>query len=685
MLRPQRLTATVPTAPGTGVRRFVPTRRQVKWFFITFLVVWMLGSGGAMAADMAQAADPKPLPCLEDHSCKQTKTLQAGELIPIRDMSEGGNKTLFESYSFGHWMLAYDMERTFADAGPRLMDDVSNLLMLLLLLIVYMTIGLTWWLFGSTSVPGLTDATDSLISAASGTLLEWVFPTALALGAVVAYAQGKQARGSWFGQLAWMVAAGVLAVGLTTNTAVFTTGIDKVRTTGSDMILSVTGDAISGNGQYPLKWNEVDYSVNTSKDAALRKTGDAIWRDFAATPWCLAQFGSIEACQKYGKAMLKADATNDARSEVIKNTVYPSEGNSIDKDKGKETETGQWVKGENWGPRLGIVLLSLASALVFCVLMLVIGFSALAGVVLTALLLIAGVFFASLWVIPGWFRRWGVAWAETLVGAIMITFMALLTFSATTVLVAAVFIAAASAGWFVSLGLIIMVVITAFSLRKHLLQIVGTQGSGIGRSFLAGAAITRMATRGLSSGARGASRGARGATSGLVRAGRGAVGGVDRTARAATSAGSYMRKGMRRIARRPEPAPAGGGNQTSGDGVVPPLPATRQPVKFSASRDGRSVRRTTRQGPAYTKADRGKSARELGRKGYQSRTGRPPQASRTSPQFRPAPSSQTRQAQPRQAQTRASSSPTPRPQARTQPPAPTPAARPRPRIDRGER
>jgi hypothetical protein len=679
-----RLSTTVPAVPRAGVRRFLPTRRQVKWFFVTFLVVWMLGSGGAMAADMAQAADPQPLKCVSDHSCKETKTLQAGELIPIRDMSEGGNKTLFESYSFGHWILAYDMERTFADAGPRLMDDVSNLLMLLLLLVVYMTIGLTWWLFGSTSVPGLTDATDSLISGASGTLLEWVFPTALALGAVVAYAQGKQARGSWFGQLAWMVAAGVLAVGLTTNTAVFTTGIDKVRTTGSDMILSVTGDAISGNGQYPLKWNEVDYSVNTSKDAALRKTGDAIWRDFAATPWCLAQFGSIQACQKYGKTMLKAEATNDARSDVIKDTVYPTEGNG-DRGAGKDTETGQWVKGENWGPRLGIVLLSLASALVFCVLMLVIGFSALAGVVLTAMLLLAGVFFAALWVIPGLPRRWGVAWAETLVGAIMITFMALLTFSATTVLVAAVFIAAASAGWFVSLGLIIMVVITAFSLRKHLLQIVGTQGSGIGRSFLAGAAITRMATRGLSSGARGASRGARGATSGLVRAGRGAVGGVDRTARAATSAGSYMRKGMRRIARRPEPAPSGGGNQTSGDGVVPPLPATRQPVKFSASRDGRSVRRTTRQGPAYTKADRGKSARELGRKGYQSRTGRQPQASRTSPQFRAAPSSQNRQAQLRQAQTRVPSQPTPRPQARTQSPAPTPAARPRPRIDRGER
>ena len=62
--------------------------------------------------------------------------------------------------------------------------------------------------------------------------MQWIFPTAVVVGAVVAYVQGREAKDSYFNQVAWMVAAGVLAVGLTTDAGVFTNGIQNVRESG---------------------------------------------------------------------------------------------------------------------------------------------------------------------------------------------------------------------------------------------------------------------------------------------------------------------------------------------------------------------------------------------------------------------------------------------------------------------
>ncbi|MCE0459516.1 type IV secretion system protein [Curtobacterium flaccumfaciens] len=694
MRRPQRLTGTLPAPTRTGWKRFVPSKRRVQVFLATFIAVWMLGSGAAMAVDMHASTTPATVrvtaaDCLDNHSCKPTKTVQPGELIPIRDMSKGGNKTLFESYDLTHWQIGYDQENAVRDAGNRLMLDLVNTLLFVLVLVVYMTIGLAWWLFGATNVPGLSDASADLIGGASGAMLTWVFPTAVAVGAIIAYIQGRQAKGSWFGQIAWMVFAGVFAVGLTTSPGVFTNGIEQVRETGSNVVLDTSNQALDGDAQYPLSWNKVDYSVNTSKDAMLRKTGDAIWRDFVATPWCLAQFGSISACQKYGPAMLKSEPTNDARSDVIKNTVYKTEGNG-NNQAGKDSETGQWTKGSTWWLQLVIVLIALVAAIVFCALMLVLGFSALSAVIMTTLLLIAGVFFAALWIIPGPTRQWGVAWAEALVGSIMVTFLALITFSVVIVATAAIFIASASAGWFVSLGTIIVMLLTAFAFRSRLLQIVGTQGSGIGRTFLAGAALTGMATRAL-----GRVRGAGAAASAGRAAARGGQQGnalqrgLGRARTTANRANQAMQKGaawrMRGLQQRAAASTAGAGEAAeSAAGVVPNPGSSRRPVRFESSNDGNRVLRRSRQaGPTFSPADRGTSRRVLASRSYTSRTGKQPYAATRTPrtpgvrtasstqrqreafQFRPPPRPQPTQPQP-----------VPRPGASRAVPQQQPAARP---------
>lgn len=464
----------------------IPNRRQVKLFLIVFTIIWLLGSMLSLAANAAE-----PLDCVDDRSCEQTQVMQPGDLIPLADMSEGGNKTLFETYSFGTWFIDAELNGTWQDdLLDNIFHGIVNLLWYLVLLVVYMAIGICWWLFSSLDVPGLSDATETLMTSASGALLAWVFPTALAIGGIVAYIQGKQAQGGYVGQLAWMVAAGVLAVGLAQDSGVWTNAVSQVRETGSNMILSASSNAISADNTMPFEWPAVDYSVNGGEDKMLRMSGDSIWRTLVATPWCMIEFGSVEACQKYGPTMLAAGTDTKAREDVIFDVVYMTEGNG-DEGAGKESPTGQWTKGENWPQRLGIVLLALLAALMFAILILVLGFSAIAGVLLTALLLFAGVFFAALWMVPGKLRQWGVGWGETLVGAIMITFVALLTFGGVLALLTALYAASATMGWAISMGLGLVLLLVAYGFRKQLADIVSARGTGAGRAFLVGAMLTR--------------------------------------------------------------------------------------------------------------------------------------------------------------------------------------------------
>lgn len=497
-LNPRRVDTYVST-PWEVLARLRPTKRQLVLFFIVFGLIMVVGAAYAASA---QAAGP--LPCTTNHSCKETQVMQPGELIPLRDLSKGGQQTVFETYGFGSWYFDTDVQFNAFDGNtylPTIMNGLVNLLGYLWVLVVYLAVGLSWWLFSSLNVPGLSDAVTTMLGGASGVVLQWLFPTAIAVGGLVAYIEGRRVKGSYYSQIVWTIAAGVLAVGLTTSPGVFVHGIDTVRNTGSNMILSASNSAISTNNTTPFKWPKVDYSVNTDSDAMLRKSGDSIWRGIVATPWCLAEFGSIEACQKYGKDILKAGANTGKRQDIIKNKIYPSEGNG-DPDAGKKSPTGQWVAGQSWPQRLGVVLLALIIALVFCALLLVLGFSALAGVVLTYLLLFAGVFFAALWVIPGKPRQWGVAWAETLIGAVLITLVALLTFGATLAILTAMLAATANSGWIISMGLALTLMFVAFGFRNKIGEIVGAHSTGAGRAFLAGAFITRGVGRAIPGAAR---------------------------------------------------------------------------------------------------------------------------------------------------------------------------------------
>lgn len=466
-----------------GTARNGITRRQI---IITISLSYILTSIGTMAAF---AADD------EGH----TKTTGFGELIPMPDLAGEGQKTLLESFNPDRWAIPYDLTMPL-DSHLVVMHFLVSLIWMLNILVAYGVIGISWWLFSVTDVPELYDSISDLIGGSSSTLLEWLFPTSLALGGLVAYLDSK--GGSALNQLLWVVISSVLGLSFAMAPNMWVNGVDNARTIGTDAVMSATADSITVDNKYPFEWPEMGESAN-KQDELLRKSGDAIWRSLVVTPWCLTSFGSTEACERYGADMLDLK-TDDERSDYIKDEIYNRESDD-DYSHGKDSPTGQWVKGNQPQNRLPFAIMALVVTVIFALLLIVLGFAAITAVVSGLFLLAVGVYFALCWMIPGRPRQWGTNWFEALVGTVIVSVIVTMVFGATLVLLTAVFAATSDRGWGPTLGLALVVAVVGFSFRRTLTNIlsVGTAAGGRGMGlagYLAlrglGRALGKMGGRG---------------------------------------------------------------------------------------------------------------------------------------------------------------------------------------------
>ena len=467
----RRLAAGNRRSSGTTERRpFRITRRMVKTFLIAFTLFMFVGTG------IASAVDGKP-----------SDTAGFGAILNLPDLTGGGAKTLFESIAPGAYFL--DTELDYTNPVENFMAGINDLIMSLLAIIAYAAIGLTYWLFSLTSVDSLSNTASQMIGVTGTALMTWLAPSALAFGAVVAYAQNKK-DGTSFSQMSWMVLAGFLGISFVVAPNMWVQGVDQVRTGGADVIISTTATGIQLNREEPFQWDEVQFT-GTDRNNLLRKAGDSVWRTLVVTPWCIAEYGSMEACKAYAKPMLAKGMDREARKDYIKNTIYSAQGEGS-----KEAPVSQWVKGQQWYQRLPIVLLALVHALVFCGLMVTLGLAALAAVISAYFLLIVGAYFALTWVIPGKFRQAGLGWFNALLGTVIASLMATMVFGAVLVLETAVFSGIASFGWGPTIILSLVVMIVAFGFRRTLLNIMSVadpRNGGMGAlGYLAMRGVSKM-------------------------------------------------------------------------------------------------------------------------------------------------------------------------------------------------
>ncbi|GAA1687111.1 hypothetical protein GCM10009745_34820 [Kribbella yunnanensis] len=421
-----------------------------------------------ISSQLALAADPNQGP---------TNPTGFADLLPTPDLTHGDTRTLFEQYSPMDYGL--DFDTGLSDTFNMIFNGYASIIMMYILAITRAAISVGWWLFSFTDVKPLTDATASTIGATGTQLVGWLLPSALAFGAVVAYTQ-RRATGSAMGQLVWVFVAGLLSVSFAVAPATWLRGVDGARQLGAGAVMTASSDALGPTIQSPIPWPEPGFT-GSPRDTLLRKSADASWRGFAVTPWCIAEFGSISACERYGKGMLTAGVSHSARDDYVDKVIAPAEG-------GADAPTVKWIKGDNPFGRVAVVMLAAIAATLFGFLNIGLAFTALMAFIGALLLLVVGVFFACLWIIPGRPRQWGMNWFEALVGLVLQSFLAMLVFGTALTLVTAVFTLTGPVGWLPVTGLAIVVLIVGFRLRRLLDNLTTMMRPGTGSIMLGGMA-----------------------------------------------------------------------------------------------------------------------------------------------------------------------------------------------------
>lgn len=449
----------------------------MRWARRARKTLFVLAISFITTTQLALAADGDPQP---------TTPTGFADLLPTPDLTHGDTRTLFEQYS--PMVYGLDFESSIRDPLDGVFNGYAHMVMMYIIAITRGAIAVGWWLFSFTDIKPLTETATTAIGTINTDMVGWLLPSALAFGAVAAYAQ-RRSSGSAMGQLIWVFVAGVLATSFAVAPSLWLNGVDGARQFGSDTVVNTSTDALGETVKIPITWPEPSFS-GTERDTLLRKSGDATWRAFAVTPWCVAEFGSLAACERYGKAILERGTDGDARNKYIDDEMSKAEG-------GDNAATVKWAKGDNPFGRVGVLTLGAIAATLFAALTVTLAFTALMAFVGCLLLLIIGVFFACMWIIPGRPRQWGMNWFEALLGLVLQSFLAMLVFSVTLTLVTAIFSLTDVIGWLPVSGLAIAILVAGFRLRRLFESLTTMMRPGMGSMVMGG-----MARRGAMSAVR---------------------------------------------------------------------------------------------------------------------------------------------------------------------------------------
>ncbi|MFD8954629.1 hypothetical protein ACFV0B_37885 [Streptomyces xanthophaeus] len=415
-----------------------------------------------------------------------------GGLFPAPPVPRDGG-TMYETYP-GLMTWTLDTEFGQWDFLDPALHMIADILMVILVTLGAAVATLASWAFSLTNMPDIQGPLTQAISGAAGAVLAGLFPSALAVGALVAFLKSQRGDGGGFSDLAWVLVSAVAAATLLQTPQVWVDGVDQGRTVGTEVAMTATeagiGSGAGGIEKVPFSLGHTTTYPGDADDRVVRRATDTVWRTYVAVPWCLAEFGSMKACQKYGKAVLDLGPDKAARKTYLKENV------TAEKVGG---ESQSWRKGQRPVQRAGVLVVAVPVALAFGLLLIVLLLGSITAMFGAMVLLVVGPLFAALWVIPGRPRQWGVRWADALVGTVLQSAIVTLTAGAVMMLQMVTAMAMPTYGWLGSSALSIAGAVAAFRYRTILTSIVGTGAAGGGGS--AGALLGVLATRSLARGA----------------------------------------------------------------------------------------------------------------------------------------------------------------------------------------
>ncbi|WP_328966206.1 proline-rich domain-containing protein [Streptomyces virginiae] len=412
-----------------------------------------------------------------------------GGLLPAPLAPTGGG-TIYETYPhLLTWRLDKDFGQfDFLDPALHMIADV--------LLVVLVTIGsavstLAGWAFGMTDLPEVQGPLTQAISGSAGAVMAGLFPSALAVGGLVAFLRAQRGDGGGFTDLSWVLVSAVAAATLLTTPQVWVDGVNSGRMLGTEVAMSATDAGIGAAGggieKTPFALGHTTTYPGDASDRVVRRATDTVWRVYVGMPWCLAEFGSMKLCQEHGRQVLDLGTDLEKRKEYLRE-------NLDDEDVGAESQS--YRQGHRPLERAGVLVVAVPVALLFGLLLIVLLFGSIAAMMAALFLLVVGPLFAALWVIPGRPRQWGVRWADALVGAVMQSAITTLTAGAVMIIQMVTALAMPTYGWLGCSALSIAGAVSAFKYRSILTGIVGGAGPTGGGG--AGALLGALATRGLS-------------------------------------------------------------------------------------------------------------------------------------------------------------------------------------------
>lgn len=511
-----------------------------------------------------------------------------GGLFSAPQLEAGLQPTLFEATSSEDWALDFIPNSGWhvADnAFKRFFNGLANLNMWGTQALTRAAISMSWNVSDQSAYQAITTGLADPFSGTAKAVHGWLLPSLMGIGAVAFLISLGGRKGKALQQGLTMITVGVLAISMSTHPGYWTGAVNGTRDIGQEIAstMAIKGTA---NATVPFTGPQATTNPATPTVNAMRNNADTIWRTFVASPWCLAEFGSLDACQKYGWDIVGqkdgASESSGSRYDYIYNTFSEKVG-------GTETAAWQFTAGHNPIQRVVITLFALLAAAVFTLLMGILALSSMAFGIMSIFMLYLGPVLLPFAIIPGMPRSWARNWLALLVGFTLTGVGVLLIQSAALSVSVAVIKLSGTHGWFVTVTLNLMTVLAALLLLPHVRSIFGAPPTGALSAFtrMTGAA---MAMRAISSRGRGTTR-----AQGEARS--------NRTPPPKNGAGqlSSPPKGAPRGPGAPKPNPAPKPHQQSRPRPTPMRPS--QPKGASAST------RRARPVTTHTRRQRGPSTR----------------------------------------------------------------------------
>lgn len=453
---------------------------------IATLAFYGIGSAPAWAgATLSAPAAPS------GHAVAATTPDGLGGLFAVPNLAGGAGKTLFEATSMNDYRIFTDLGLT--DVTEKTAAVVYEGALALAMALVKLAIGLTWWLNALTSRDSGVEAIGTGLQQVSTELNTWLLPTALGVGAVVAYGIARAGRDA-LGQVLWTVGLGLGSVAMALSAPSILTGVDQVRQLLAQTVTGIGASQVSEQG-VPFPWPGADLQTGDAVNDLARASGDAVWRNFAVTPWCQVQFGSQAACAAYAPTWLTL-TTDDARTEYVDTTVKSAEGGADD------APTVRFIQGHEPAERIAASLFAVVTSIAAVV---VIGGLALLALMpwVTALLLLTIVtVFLCLLAVPGRPRRIGLDFLNLIAGLVLLSALTTGILSGAELAIVAATGLAPTQGWLPVAIMTTAIMFAAWHARTILERILFVSDASGGRMGAVGLALGIAAVRRLMRGTR---------------------------------------------------------------------------------------------------------------------------------------------------------------------------------------